>query len=72
MAMGTSVGTISVLTPIACAVSQNGSLPLTLCVGVIVGGASVSLIPFLFYPFILLIFVIISILTEKDKEKVTV
>ena len=39
MAMGTSVGTISVLVPIACAVSKNGNLLLPLCVGVVVGGA---------------------------------
>ena len=39
MAMGTSVGTISVLAPIACAVSAGGHLPLGLCVGVVVGGA---------------------------------
>ncbi|MBO4864631.1 MAG: Na+/H+ antiporter NhaC family protein [Eubacterium sp.] len=39
MAMGTSVGTISVISPIACAVSQNGGLSLPLCVGVVVGGA---------------------------------
>ncbi len=39
MAMGTSVGTISVLAPIACAVSANGNLPLALCVGVVVGGS---------------------------------
>ena len=39
MAMGTSVGTISVLAPIACAVSKNGDLNLALCVGVVVGGA---------------------------------
>ncbi len=39
MAMGTSVGTISVLAPIACAVSQNGDLPLALSVGIVVGGA---------------------------------
>lgn len=39
MAMGTSVGTISVLAPIACAVSANGNLSLPLCVGVVVGGA---------------------------------
>ncbi|WP_028235002.1 Na+/H+ antiporter NhaC family protein [Pseudobutyrivibrio sp. MD2005] len=39
MAMGTSVGTISVLVPIACAVSKNGDLSLPLCVGVVVGGA---------------------------------
>lgn len=39
MAMGTSVGTISVIAPIAVAVSRNGSLSLPLCVGVVVGGA---------------------------------
>jgi len=39
MAMGTSVGTISVIAPIACAVSANGDLPLAMCVGVVVGGA---------------------------------
>ena len=39
MAMGTSVGTITVLAPIACAVSKNGGLPLELCVGVVVGGS---------------------------------
>ncbi len=39
MAMGTSVGTISVLAPIACAVSTNGDMSLQLCVGVVVGGA---------------------------------
>ena len=39
MAMGTSVGTISVLVPIACAVSQNGAMPLPFCVGIVVGGA---------------------------------
>ena len=39
MAMGTSVGTISVLAPIACAVSQNGGMPLPFCVGIVVGGA---------------------------------
>ena len=39
MAMGTSVGTISVIAPIAVAVSRNGSLYLPLCVGVVVGGA---------------------------------
>ena len=39
MAMGTSVGTISVLTPIACAVSEKGGLHLPLCIGVVVGGA---------------------------------
>ncbi len=39
MAMGTSVGTISVLAPIACAVSQNGGIALPFCLGVIVGGS---------------------------------
>lgn len=39
MAMGTSVGTITVLVPIAAAVSENGGLPLALCAGVVVGGA---------------------------------
>ncbi|MCR5415387.1 MAG: Na+/H+ antiporter NhaC family protein [Pseudobutyrivibrio sp.] len=39
MAMGTSVGTITVLAPIACAVSENGGLSLPFCVGVVVGGA---------------------------------
>lgn len=39
MAMGTSVGTISVLAPIACAVARGGNLPLAFCVGVVVGGA---------------------------------
>ncbi|MCR5775396.1 MAG: Na+/H+ antiporter NhaC family protein [Lachnospiraceae bacterium] len=39
MAMGTSVGTISVIAPIACAVAENGALSLPLCVGVVVGGA---------------------------------
>lgn len=39
MAMGTSVGTISVIVPIAAAVSSKGSLSLPLCVGAVVGGA---------------------------------
>ncbi|MCR5746221.1 MAG: Na+/H+ antiporter NhaC family protein [Lachnospiraceae bacterium] len=39
MAMGTSVGTISVIVPIACAISESGALSLPLCVGVVVGGA---------------------------------
>ncbi|WP_028242501.1 Na+/H+ antiporter NhaC family protein [Pseudobutyrivibrio ruminis] len=39
MAMGTSVGTISVLAPIACAVAKNGHISLAFCVGVVVGGA---------------------------------
>ena len=39
MAMGTSVGTISVIAPIAVSVAENGKLSLPLCVGVVVGGA---------------------------------
>jgi len=39
MAMGTSVGTITVLVPIATAVAQNGGLSLPLCVGTVVGGS---------------------------------
>jgi len=39
MSMGTSVGTITVLVPIAVALSQNGGLPKALCIGVVVGGA---------------------------------
>ena len=39
MAMGTSVGTITVLVPIACSVSASGEIPLKLCVGAVVGGA---------------------------------
>ena len=39
MAMGTSVGTITVLVPIACAVSANGNISLPICVGVVVGGS---------------------------------
>ena len=39
MAMGTSVGTITVIAPIACEVSKNGGMPLALTVGVVVGGA---------------------------------
>ena len=39
MAMGTSVGTISVLCPIACAVAEAGGLSRNLLVGVIIGGA---------------------------------
>lgn len=39
MAMGTSVGTITVLAPIACAVAANGGLSLPFCVGTVVGGA---------------------------------
>lgn len=39
MAMGTSVGTISVLVPIAAAVAENGNLHLPLCVATVVGGS---------------------------------
>ena len=39
MAMGTSVGTISVLVPIAVQVSSNANLFLPLCIGTVVGGA---------------------------------
>ena len=39
MAMGTSVGTISVLAPIAFAVANNAGLSVPLCVGIVVGGA---------------------------------
>ncbi len=39
MAMGTSVGTITVLVPIATTVAQNGDLSLPMCVGTVVGGA---------------------------------
>ena len=39
MAMGTSVGTITVLVPIATTVAQNGGLSLPMCVGTVVGGA---------------------------------
>ena len=39
MAMGTSVGTITVLAPIACEVAKSGGLFLPLCVGIVVGGA---------------------------------
>ncbi|MCR5625907.1 MAG: Na+/H+ antiporter NhaC family protein [Lachnospiraceae bacterium] len=39
MAMGTSVGTISVLVPIAVVVAQNGGMDLMFCVGTVVGGA---------------------------------
>lgn len=38
-AMGTSVGTITLLTPIAVAVSATSGFPLPLCVGTVVGGA---------------------------------
>ena len=39
MAMGTSVGTITVLVPIAVATAAGGGLSLPLCVGTVVGGA---------------------------------
>lgn len=39
MAMGTSVGTITVLAPIAAAVSASAGFHLPLCVGTVVGGA---------------------------------
>ena len=39
MAMGTSVGTITILVPIAAKAAESGSLSLALCVGTVVGGA---------------------------------
>ncbi|MBQ6400780.1 MAG: Na+/H+ antiporter NhaC family protein [Firmicutes bacterium] len=39
MAMGTSCGTISVLTPIAVSVAQSADLNLAMCVATVVGGA---------------------------------
>ncbi|MBR4500708.1 MAG: Na+/H+ antiporter NhaC family protein [Clostridia bacterium] len=39
VAMGTSVGTITVLAPIAVAASESGGLPLPLCVASVVGGS---------------------------------
>lgn len=39
MAMGTSVGTITILVPIATEAAANGGLSLPLCVGTVVGGA---------------------------------
>ena len=39
MAMGTSVGTITILVPIASQAAANGGLSLPLCVGTVVGGA---------------------------------
>jgi Na+/H+ antiporter NhaC len=39
LAMGTSVGTISVLTPIAVSVSSSAGLDLAICVATVVGGA---------------------------------
>ena len=38
-AMGTSVGTITLITPIAVAISDGSGFPLALCVGTVVGGA---------------------------------
>ncbi len=38
-AMGTSVGTITLITPIAVAISDTSGFPLALCVGTVVGGA---------------------------------
>ena len=39
LAMGTSVGTITLITPIAVAVAQSSGFPIPLCVGTVVGGA---------------------------------
>ena len=39
LAMGTSVGTITLLTPIAVAVSEGTGFPVALCVGAVVGGS---------------------------------
>lgn len=38
-AMGTSVGTITLITPIAVAISAGSGFPLALCVGTVVGGS---------------------------------
>lgn len=38
-AMGTSVGTITLITPIAVAISHGSGFPLALCVGTVIGGA---------------------------------
>jgi Na+/H+ antiporter NhaC len=38
-AMGTSVGTITLITPIAAAISTTSGFPLPLCVGTVIGGA---------------------------------
>ncbi len=38
-AMGTSVGTITLITPIAVAISTGSGFPLALCIGTVVGGA---------------------------------
>ena len=39
LAMGTSVGTITLITPIACAVSSASGFEVALCVGSVIGGA---------------------------------
>ena len=39
LAMGTSVGTITLLMPIGCAISQGSGFPIAMCVGAVVGGA---------------------------------
>ena len=39
LAMGTSVGTITLITPIACAVSSASGFDIALCVGSVIGGA---------------------------------
>ena len=39
LAMGTSVGTITLITPIACAVSSASGFDISLCVGSVIGGA---------------------------------
>ena len=39
LAMGTSVGTITLITPIACAVSSASGFDVALCVGSVIGGA---------------------------------
>lgn len=38
-AMGTSVGTITLIAPIAVAISESSGFPLALCIGTVVGGA---------------------------------
>lgn len=38
-AMGTSVGTITLITPISVAIAEGSGFPLALCVGTVVGGA---------------------------------
>ena len=39
LAMGTSVGTITLIVPIAAAVASNSGFALPLCLGAVVGGA---------------------------------